>query len=440
MISCFDACISLSWICNEMSLSNGKLAEFEPAAAKRVGRGSGSLAWTNTRYRSPLSPGNIQKITHRVLYSFGDFDSETPDALTAMDAARRKQEEAQVKRFKAFVDSAPENQVCCDCGARGPRWASTNLGAVLCLKCAGFHRALGTHISKVKSLSLDIWPVDMLEHFLTLGGNKAVNNLFLPRPDLAPPCPVNDDLRMEQYIRDKYERKRFMGNTEGLVHQGAHRTVHHGHHGQHHKPATPSHSELKHKYLSHLSKLSSMGFTDEDRNIQLLVKFGGSLNDVVDHLLSNATNGSSHQARPSLPPPPQSSRSRARSPSPSLPPPVPSKTNLMDDIFGDFISAPAPAPTASQSAPAPAPAASNPAPRTGDARTAQIMSLYNTSLAKPTPPSVPSAQPQSTNPFANWPATAGSTQPQGGMQTNGFNQQTPVGNGNAAWCVVLSFR
>lgn len=39
----------------------------------------------------------------------------------------------------------------------GPRWASWNLGIFLCIRCAGIHRNLGVHISRVKSVNLDTW-------------------------------------------------------------------------------------------------------------------------------------------------------------------------------------------------------------------------------------------------------------------------------------------
>ena len=62
------------------------------------------------------------------------------------------------------------NKYCADCGQKGKRipndsfyrfkgtrWASWNIGVFLCIKCGGLHRKLGTHISRVKSVTLDKW-------------------------------------------------------------------------------------------------------------------------------------------------------------------------------------------------------------------------------------------------------------------------------------------
>lgn len=43
----------------------------------------------------------------------------------------------------------PGNDTCADCPSRNPDWASINLGVLLCLRCSGLHRQLGTHITKV---------------------------------------------------------------------------------------------------------------------------------------------------------------------------------------------------------------------------------------------------------------------------------------------------
>ncbi|KPP73353.1 hypothetical protein Z043_107567 [Scleropages formosus] len=57
------------------------------------------------------------------------------------------------------------NRSCADCSAHQPEWASINLGVVICKKCAGQHRTLGPHLSKVRSLKLDksIWSNELVE-------------------------------------------------------------------------------------------------------------------------------------------------------------------------------------------------------------------------------------------------------------------------------------
>ena len=72
------------------------------------------------------------------------------------------------------IVSQKGNSQCADCGGSStltpglygfrspsaitePEWASINLGITLCINCAGAHRGLGAHISKVRSIILDDW-------------------------------------------------------------------------------------------------------------------------------------------------------------------------------------------------------------------------------------------------------------------------------------------
>jgi len=103
----------------------------------------------------------------------------------------------------------PGNQECADCGNKDPEWASVNNGTIICMECAGVHRSLGTHLSRVKSLKLDCWKPDEVALFCSKGGNLEVNRRlaaeagwYAPRP--SPTAPRSE---VETYIQAKYNRR-----------------------------------------------------------------------------------------------------------------------------------------------------------------------------------------------------------------------------------------
>uniref|UniRef100_A0A8C0RZC4 Small ArfGAP 1 n=2 Tax=Canis lupus familiaris TaxID=9615 RepID=A0A8C0RZC4_CANLF len=66
-----------------------------------------------------------------------------------------------------------DNKYCADCEAKGPRWASWNIGVFICIRCAGIHRNLGVHISRVKSVNLDQWTPEQIQCMQDMGNTKA---------------------------------------------------------------------------------------------------------------------------------------------------------------------------------------------------------------------------------------------------------------------------
>merc|ERR1712173_46799 len=86
----------------------------------------------------------------------------------------------------------------------------TNIGVFVCIRCSGVHRNMGTHISKVKSATLDIWKMDLVKHFMAQGGNEAVNAKYEATLDpAAKPRPSTDMYILQRFIEDKYKRKKW---------------------------------------------------------------------------------------------------------------------------------------------------------------------------------------------------------------------------------------
>nr|XP_057920341.1 ARF GTPase-activating protein GIT2-like isoform X2 [Doryrhamphus excisus] len=64
-------------------------------------------------------------------------------------------------------------EVCADCSAPEPRWASVNRGVLICDECCSIHRGLGRHSSQVRHLTHSAWPPSQFQMVQTLYGNGA---------------------------------------------------------------------------------------------------------------------------------------------------------------------------------------------------------------------------------------------------------------------------
>lgn len=129
-----------------------------------------------------------------------------------MASAISKRQQARNERtLQDLLRSVAGNDRCADCSAKNPGWASWNLGVFLCMRCAGLHRKLGTHVSKVKSLSMDSWTTEQVESMKKVG-NVESNRRYNPR-NVRPDIPIDADeveTALEKYIRQKYELRAFM--------------------------------------------------------------------------------------------------------------------------------------------------------------------------------------------------------------------------------------
>lgn len=91
---------------------------------------------------------------------------------------------------------------------QGPRWASWNLGVFLCIRCAGIHRNLGVHISRVRSVNLDTWTPEQVMSLQNMGNSRAraIYEAQLPDGFRRP----QTDASLESFVRAKYEHKKYM--------------------------------------------------------------------------------------------------------------------------------------------------------------------------------------------------------------------------------------
>lgn len=108
------------------------------------------------------------------------------------------------------------NRFCADCNSESKvEWVSINLGIVLCIECSGIHRSLGTHISKVRSLTLDnsAFTPDIID-VLLLVGNRISNMTWEARLDRNTKLSPNSNREQRlQFIQAKYDQRAFVAPT-----------------------------------------------------------------------------------------------------------------------------------------------------------------------------------------------------------------------------------
>lgn len=126
-------------------------------------------------------------------------------------AAIGRRQSVGKRRLKDLL-TKKDNRICADCGAQDPKWASANIGVFICLKCCGVHRSLGTHISKVLSVTLDDWSDAEIDSMMEVGGNASANAIYeayIPA-SVKKPNPNASPEERSNFIRAKYELQEFL--------------------------------------------------------------------------------------------------------------------------------------------------------------------------------------------------------------------------------------
>lgn len=131
-------------------------------------------------------------------------DKAVPAGNEEDDEERQRELHSQLRT----LTQSGGNRNCFDCKSLNPTWAVHNIGVFVCLRCAGIHRSLGTHISKVKSINLDAWTKEQVDG-MTSRGNEVVREDLEAVLPAEYPRPADSREEMEKFIKAKYVKKQY---------------------------------------------------------------------------------------------------------------------------------------------------------------------------------------------------------------------------------------
>uniref|UniRef100_A0A8C1ELF4 Arf-GAP with coiled-coil, ANK repeat and PH domain-containing protein n=1 Tax=Cyprinus carpio carpio TaxID=630221 RepID=A0A8C1ELF4_CYPCA len=138
-------------------------------------------------------------------YYIERLDRTASPSISSIDSANEPRERSsRGESILQRILCLPGNQQCCDCGQAEPRWASINLGVLLCIECSGIHSKHALTITAVCSVAMQL----MCEL-----GNSIINHIYegsCEEQGLKKPGPSSSRQEKEAWIKAKYVEKKFL--------------------------------------------------------------------------------------------------------------------------------------------------------------------------------------------------------------------------------------
>lgn len=199
-----------SWI---LSINNALQSAVEGRGLKEKPTSPGESTTSLKRDIGSILTGKSSSVNHGSHHGSHNNTSSAPPSRRTTVGARPANartpsyDENPDKLLQMLRDNDQGNCWCADCGSGSKvEWVSINLAIILCIECSGIHRSLGTHISKVRSLTLDItsFTPDIIE-LLLLVGNRVSNMVWESKldPNLKPGPQATREQRLK-FITAKY--------------------------------------------------------------------------------------------------------------------------------------------------------------------------------------------------------------------------------------------
>lgn len=182
-----------------------------PSESSSIRRDIGSIL---TGKSTSVNHGSHQGMGHASSNSTSVFRRTTVGARPPQRSSSSGSfDENPDKLLQSLREADQGNSWCADCGSGvKTEWVSINLAIILCIECSGIHRSLGTHISKIRSLTLDInsFTPDIVE-LLLLVGNRVANMVWEARldPGIKPTPQATREQRLK-FITAKYVERAYV--------------------------------------------------------------------------------------------------------------------------------------------------------------------------------------------------------------------------------------